>query len=156
MQVIFGTLEEPLNPPLWLFAQANDSSAFYYLAEDSYTNENLTEVDVDTLDRETIYTTYDGSQNQMPCSNRLKDAVKMYRQKELDNLIVEHNGNVYHADEASQDRLLRAKARLEATAQTATEWKTKSGVFVTVSIADIAQILANANTAQQAIWIKYA
>ena len=92
----------------------------------------------------------------MPCSNRLKDAVKMYRQKELDNLTVEHNGNVYHADEVSQDRLLRAKARLEATSQTATEWKTKNDVFVTVSIADIAQILANANTAQQAIWIKYA
>ena len=70
-QVVFGTQEEPLSPPLWLFAQANDSSAFYYLAGDSYTNENLTEVDVDTLDRETIYTTYDGSQNQMPCSNRL-------------------------------------------------------------------------------------
>ena len=68
-QVVFGTQEEPLSPPLWLFAQANDSSAFYYIAEDSYTNENLTEVDVDTLDRETIYTTYDGSQNQMPCSN---------------------------------------------------------------------------------------
>ena len=156
MQAVFGTLEEPLNPPLWLFAQANDSSAFYYLAENSYTNENLTEVDVDTLDRETIYTTYDGSQNQMPCSNRLQDAVKMYRQKELDNLTVEHNGNTFHADEVSQDRLLRAKARLEATSQTATEWKTKNDVFVTVSIADIAQILANANTAQQAIWIKYA
>ena len=156
MQAVFGTLEEPLNPPLWLFAQANDSSAFYYLAENSYTNENLTEVDVDTLDRETIYTTYDGSQNQMPCSDRLKDAIKMYRQKELDNLTVEHNGNTFHADEVSQDRLLRAKARLEATAQTTTEWKTKNDVFVTVSIADIAQILANANTAQQAIWIKYA
>ena len=156
MQAVFGTLEEPLNPPLWLFAQANDSSAFYYLAENSYTNENLTEVDVDTLDRETIYTTYDGSQNQMPCSDRLKDAIKMYRQKELDNLTVEHNGNTFHADEVSQDRLLRAKARLEATAQTTTEWKTKNDVFVTVSIADIAQILANANTVQQAIWIKYA
>ena len=63
--------------------------------------------DVDTLDRETIYTTYDGSQNQMPCSNRLKDAIKMYRQKELDNLTVEHNGNVFQADEVSQDRLIK-------------------------------------------------
>ena len=102
MQAVFGTQEEPLSPPLWLFAQANDSSAFYYIAENSYTNENLTEVDVDTLDRETIYTTYDGSQNQMPCSNRLKDAVETYRQKELDNLIVEYNGNTFHADEVSQ------------------------------------------------------
>ena len=33
IQAVFGTLEEPLSPPLWLFAQANDSSAFYYLAE---------------------------------------------------------------------------------------------------------------------------
>ena len=156
MQAVFGTQEEPLSPPLWLFAQANDSSAFYYIAENSYTNENLTEVDVDTLDKETIYTTYDGSQNQMPCSNRLKDAMEAYRQKELDNLTVEHNGNVYHADEVSQDRLLRAKARLDVTSQTATEWKTKSGVFVTLTIDNISEILASANTAQQAIWIKYA
>ena len=40
-QVVFGTQEEPLNPPLWLFAQANDSSTFYYIAENSYTNELL-------------------------------------------------------------------------------------------------------------------
>ena len=156
IQAAFGTLEEPLSPPLWLFAQANDSSAFYYIAENSYTNENLTEVDVDTLDKETVYTTYDGSQNQMPCSNRLEDAIKMYRQKELDNLTVEYNGNTFHADEVSQDRLLRAKARLDATAQTATEWKTKSDVFVTLTIDNISEILASANTAQQAIWIKYA
>ena len=44
MQALFGTLEEPLSPPLWLFAQANDSSAFYYIAENGYTNENLTEL----------------------------------------------------------------------------------------------------------------
>ena len=156
MQAVFGTLEEPLSPPLWLFAQANDSSAFYYIAENSYTNENLTEVDVDTLDKETVYTTYDGSQNQMPCSNRLKDAMEAYRQKELDNLTVEYNGNVFHADEVSQDRLLRAKVRLEATSQTATEWKTKSDVFVTLTIDNISEILASANTAQQAIWVKYA
>ena len=156
MQSVFGTLEEPLSPPLWLFAQANDSSAFYYIAENSYTNENLTEVDVDTLDKETIYTTYDGSQNQMPCSNRLKDAMEAYRQKELDNLTVTFGTNTFHADEVSQDRLLRAKARLDVTSQTATEWKTKSGVFVTLTIDNISEILASANTAQQAIWIKYA
>ena len=94
------------------------------------------------------------SQNQMPCSNRLEDAIKMYRQKELDNLTVEHNGNVFQADEVSQDRLLRAKARLDITSQTATEWKTKSDVFVTLTIDNISEILASANTAQQAIWIK--
>ena len=33
MQAVFGTQEEPLSPPLWLFAQANDSSAFYYIAQ---------------------------------------------------------------------------------------------------------------------------
>ena len=92
----------------------------------------------------------------MPCSNRLKDAVEMYRQKELDNLTVTFGTNTFHADEVSQDRLLRAKARLEATSQTATEWKTKSGVFVTLTIDNISEILASANTAQQAIWIKYA
>ena len=156
MQAVFGTLEEPLNPPLWLFAQANDSSAFYYIAENSYTNENLTEVDVDTLDRETIYTTYDGSQNQMPCSNRLEDAIKMYRQKELDNLTVTFGTNTFHADEVSQDRLLRAKTRLDVTSQVATEWKTKSDVFVTLTIDNITEILASANTFQQAIWVKYA
>jgi hypothetical protein len=173
MQAVFGTQEEPLSPPLWLFAQANDSSAFYYLAEDSYTNENLTEVDVDTLDRETIYTTYDGSQNQMPCSNRLKDAIKMYRQKELVGSAVVVDSIEYDADETAMDRIDRiltlanwkfnqaiAGGKSAAEAYTAVYntnvlWKGKDNKFYEIPVETLAATQESAINEMRAAWEKY-
>lgn len=82
-------------------------------------------------------------------------ARKAARNYAVDNMLIEHNGHIWQADEISQGRLIRQREMMIKLNMDTAEWKHIHNVFVPITLDDIEQILLKAGEEQTRIWKLY-
>ena len=148
---IFGTIEERISSNIIAIAHTQDASEYIgILFEDDQIPESCSIID--TFEQDKYYFIYQPSQGYWLTDNLISFVIKDCRQKELDSLIIEYNGNTYDANEVSQERLSRAILTIGVTS---IEWKDSNNNFQTLEKNDLQEILNQAMISQSNLWKKY-